>query len=86
MALQLGALRAALLDAGAKPDAADRASEEVALYENRLAGVEGRMSVLTWMVGANVTLTLVVIGSLFLLWSKIGEMSGQLAQIAARVH
>jgi hypothetical protein len=80
MALQLGALRAALLDAGAKPETADRAAEEVAGYETRLAGIESRLGVLTWMVGANVTLTLVVLGSVFLLWSKIGDIAGQLAR------
>jgi hypothetical protein len=58
MALQLGALREALLEAGASPDKADKASEEVASYEDRLAGVEtklvrldGRVNLLTWMVG-----------------------------------
>jgi hypothetical protein len=58
MALQLGALREALLDAGASPAKADKAAEEVASYENRLAGVEtklvkldGRVNLLTWMVG-----------------------------------
>jgi hypothetical protein len=37
MALQLGALRDALIDAGAKPEKADKAAEELAGYENRLA-------------------------------------------------
>jgi hypothetical protein len=57
MALQLGALRDALLDAGASPDKADKASEELAAYENRLSGIEGRLSVLTWMVGFNLVMT-----------------------------
>ena len=65
MALQLGALRAALLDAGAKPDTADKAAEEVAGYENRLAGLETKVSVLTWMVGTNVALTLAVLWRVF---------------------
>jgi hypothetical protein len=58
MALELGALREALLDAGASPEKATKAAEEVASYENRLAGVEtklvrldGRVNLLTWMVG-----------------------------------
>ena len=38
MALQLGALRDALLDAGASPDKADKAAEELATYENQLGG------------------------------------------------
>jgi len=49
MALQLGALRDALIDAGAAPDKAEKAAEEVASYENRLATIEMRLTVLTWM-------------------------------------
>jgi hypothetical protein len=51
VALQLGALLDALIDAGAKPDKADRASEEVASYDNRLAVLETRVAVLMVMVG-----------------------------------
>lgn len=40
MALQLGALRDALKEAGASDQAARGAAEEVAAYENRLGGVE----------------------------------------------
>lgn len=57
MALQLGALRTALLDAGASEDKAERAAEEVAGYENRLASIEikierldGRMTLMQWML------------------------------------
>ncbi|MGD0109230.1 MAG: hypothetical protein ABSC06_35115 [Rhodopila sp.] len=57
MALQLGALRDALIDAGAKPEKADKAAEELAGYENRLAGIDARLSVLTWMAGTNLVLT-----------------------------
>ena len=44
MALQLGALREALIDAGASPDKADKASEEMAGYDSDL-------KLLKWMVG-----------------------------------
>lgn len=56
MALQLGALRAALLDAGAAPDKADKASEEVAGYETRLAKIDTDLTLLKWMVGASLAL------------------------------
>lgn len=52
MALQLGALRNALIDAGASQDKADKAAEELAGYENRLSSIETRLTLLTWMVGA----------------------------------
>jgi hypothetical protein len=56
MALQLGALRDALIDAGATPDKASKAAEEVAGYENRLGAIETRLTVLTWMVASAIAL------------------------------
>jgi len=78
MALQLGALREALLDAGAQPEKAARAAEEVAGYETRfgsiearlgriegrLDGVDSRLGLMTWAVGINVALTLAVLAKL----------------------
>ena len=61
MALQLGALRTALIDAGASEDKADKASEEVASYDNRLASIDTRLAVLTWMAGTNIVLTIGVL-------------------------
>ena len=74
MALQLGSLRNALLEAGATQEKADRAAEEVASYDNRISGVETRLAVLTWMAGANLGLTLLLLGTAFALWSKLGEL------------
>ena len=45
MALQLAALRDALIDAGASEAKADRAAEELAGYENRLASIDTRLAV-----------------------------------------
>jgi hypothetical protein len=74
MALQLGALRDALLDAGASQEKADKAAEEVASYENRLAGIEtklvtldGRVNLLAWMVGFNLVMTLAILWRVFAL-------------------
>ena len=57
MALQLGALRDALLEAGATPQKAEKAAEEVASYEARLAGFDvkletmnGSLRVVQWML------------------------------------
>lgn len=52
MALQLGALRDALIDAGAGEAKANKAAEEVAAYERDLAGIRSDLRLLTWMVGA----------------------------------
>jgi hypothetical protein len=51
MALELGALRTALLEAGASPEKAEAAAQEGAQYETRLASIERRLTLLTWQVG-----------------------------------
>ena len=65
MALQLGSLRDALLEAGASAETARKAAKEVASHESRLAGIESRLATLTWMVGTNVALTVAVLFKLF---------------------
>jgi len=65
MAIRLGTLHDALLDAGAKPDLAKNAAEEVANYERQLADVRGDLSLLKWMVGFNLALTVAIVVRLF---------------------
>jgi len=72
MALQLGALREALVDAGASPEKAAKAAEELAGYENRFDGVdtrlgalEGEVKLLKWMIGFNLAMTLAVLWRVF---------------------
>lgn len=66
MALMMGSLYDALKAANIPEDKAVKAAEEVASYENRLASLENKVDRLTWMVGANITLTVLVLGGL--LW------------------
>lgn len=61
MAMQAGALRDALVEAGASPDKAGKASEEVAGFETRLSSMDARLTLLTWMVGFNLLLTVSVL-------------------------
>ena len=68
MALMLGALYDALLAANVPGEKAQKAAEEAAAYENRLARIEGDLSVLKWMVGFNIAL---VVGVLTLLLRNI---------------
>ena len=86
MALQLGALRDALLNAGASADKADKAAEELADYEKRLAGIEGKLTMLIWALGANVAATITVVGMIVSMNGKLGEISGQLTQIVQAIH
>lgn len=71
MALQLGALRDALIDAGASPEKANRAAEELASYDTDLR-------LLKWMVGGiYALLTVFGIPALWLLLkvaSKVGAL------------
>jgi hypothetical protein len=65
MALQLGALREALIEGGASPEKANAAAEEVATYENRLAKIDNDLGVLKWMAGFNLAMTLVILWRVF---------------------
>ncbi len=71
MSLRLGALHDALLDPG-NVDLARKAAEEVANYENRLAGIEARVTLLTWMVGFNLML---MIGNLWLTFNVLSRLA-----------
>jgi hypothetical protein len=76
--MQAGALRSALIAAGA--------SEAAAGFETRLAGIETRFSVLTWMVGANVGRSVLAVSAIVRISAKLGEISGQLAQLSRMIH
>jgi hypothetical protein len=78
MALQLGALREALISAGADPQKADKAAEELAGYDNQLAAVETRLTVLTWAIGAMATMLAVVGGPMLWLLLRVAAKVGAL--------
>jgi hypothetical protein len=65
MALQLGALRDALIEAGASPEKASKAAEELAAYENRLANIESRLTLHNWMLAFNLAMTLAILWRVF---------------------
>jgi hypothetical protein len=60
MAVMLGNLYRALVTAGASAEDAQKAAEEVASFESRLAGIESKVSLLQWMVGFNLALTVAI--------------------------
>ena len=66
MSMRLGALHDALLDPG-NAEKAQRAAEEVAGYDSRLAAIDARLLVLQWMVGANIAFTFIVLGKVLML-------------------
>jgi hypothetical protein len=58
MALMMGKLHDALVAAGIDKQMAREAAEEAANFENRLAKVEADLTLLKWMVGFNLVVTL----------------------------
>jgi hypothetical protein len=58
MAVMFGNLYRALTAAGVADEQAQKAAEEVASYENRLASLDGKVTLLQWMVGVNLAFTL----------------------------
>lgn len=74
MALQLGALRDVLIDAGASDENARKAAEQVAGYDSRLAAIDTRLAVLVVMVGG---LYALIIPGLWLL-PRVAYKSGAL--------
>jgi hypothetical protein len=68
MALQLGALREALIEAGASPEKAGEAAEE-------LAGYDSDLKLLKWMVGGIYgVLVLIGVPALWLLLRVAGKI------------
>jgi hypothetical protein len=66
MALQLGALRDALIEAGASEEKASHAAEEMAGYEREFADFKSDLRVLKWAQAANFAAVLAVLLKLFL--------------------
>jgi hypothetical protein len=60
MALMLGALHKALLEAKVPDEVAREAAEEVAGFENRLASMEGDLKVIKALLGFVIALLLAV--------------------------
>lgn len=64
----------ALVEAGASDDAATKAASSVAGYDKQFAGMEtklermdGRINTLTWAVGANLAVSLIILGKILML-------------------
>ena len=71
MAMMLGALYRALIEAKVPEEHARTAAEEVAGYDSRLAAIERDLLVLKWMVGTNVVLTLGIFWQAFTIMGRL---------------
>lgn len=65
MALMIGSLYDALKAAGASDEAARKAAEEVATYDGKVQKTEGDLTLLKWMVGTNIALTIAILFKVF---------------------
>lgn len=61
MTIMLSKTYDALKAAGAPDDKAREAAEEIAGYENRLAGIESEPKLVKWMIGFNLALSVAVV-------------------------
>ena len=61
MALMMASLYDALREGGTSDESSRKAAEEVANYDNRLGGMEGKINLIQWMLGVNVALTTAVL-------------------------
>jgi len=64
MALMLAELYDALREANVSEPSARKAAQAVASYEAQLAAVRGDLTLLKWMAGTNVVLTIAVLARL----------------------
>jgi hypothetical protein len=74
MALQLGALRDALLEAGASKDKAEKAAEELAGYDSQIAHILSDLRLLKWQVGGLYVILVPIIWLLFYIAAKVGAL------------
>ena len=65
MATMLGNIYAALVEAGASQEKAQKAAEELANYDNRFARIEGELLLLKWMSGTTIALVIAILLKLF---------------------
>jgi hypothetical protein len=61
----IGSLYDALKAAGASDEAARKAAEEVATYDGKVQKTEGDLTLLKWMVGTNIALTIAILFKVF---------------------
>ncbi len=77
MALQLGALRGALISAGVDKPQASAAAEDVAGYEHRLTRLSTQMQFV-------IAVMLLLLGSQAALWAEYGKLGSQISELQAR--
>ena len=65
MSTMISEIYDALKEAGASEEKARKAAEAVVTYENRFARIESDLSVVKWMIGFNLAMTVAVLWKVF---------------------
>jgi hypothetical protein len=85
MTLQRGALRDALEDAGASPDKARAAADEVAGYRSPRVSVETGLTILIVLVSGLYAISGTLLGQVFRLSAQVSSLSVQVSAIGAHL-
>ena len=79
MAFPIEASRNLLTNAGAYTAIANRVAKDRTNYDRELACIRSDVKLVTWIIGVSMVLTLSVVGSVFAVWSHLGDRGYQLA-------
>jgi hypothetical protein len=71
---------------GAPEDMALKAAEALSKRDEDVADLKSDVRLLRWMAGTNVALTLILLGTVFTVLVRLGEIAGQVTQLAQRIH
>ncbi len=74
-----------MLEGGASDEKASKAAEEVATYHRELSSIRNDLAMLRWATGALVALMLVALVGQAAIWMKLGDLSAQIARVAAKL-
>jgi hypothetical protein len=66
-------------------DKALKAATALSRRDDDVTSLKRDLAVLKWMVGSLIGLSIIIVGSMFTLWSRLGEISGQVALIARAI-
>lgn len=75
----------ALVEAGASDEKARKAAEAIAGYDRHFERIDGRLNTLLWMVGANLTIMMLLCGGVIWKLMDLSEKVGGLTEAVARL-
>ena len=83
MALMMGSLRDALVEAGASPDSATKAAEEAARNDSQLVEVKSTLKLHSWMLTLVIAFQAGMVWQMFNLSADVAGLSSTVAGLAS---